>query len=69
MDGWNSMIRYYKNNFSDGFRQVQYVQIIPIRPTFVMDPVFVLHWGYSITMAVWITISTGLINLKKILLN
>uniref|UniRef100_A0A8C1JMH2 SAC1 like phosphatidylinositide phosphatase a n=1 Tax=Cyprinus carpio TaxID=7962 RepID=A0A8C1JMH2_CYPCA len=21
MDGWNSMIRYYKNNFSDGFRQ------------------------------------------------
>ncbi|KTF71429.1 hypothetical protein cypCar_00047450 [Cyprinus carpio] len=22
MDGWNSMIRYYKNNFSDGFRQV-----------------------------------------------
>ena len=20
-DGWNSMIRYYKNNFSDGFRQ------------------------------------------------
>lgn len=26
MDGWNSMIRYYKNNFSDGFRQVQYLQ-------------------------------------------
>lgn len=24
MDGWNSMIRYYKNNFSDGFRQVQH---------------------------------------------
>lgn len=23
MDGWNSMIRYYKNNFSDGFRQVR----------------------------------------------
>lgn len=22
MDGWNSLIRYYKNNFSDGFRQV-----------------------------------------------
>lgn len=22
MDGWNSAIRYYKNNFSDGFRQV-----------------------------------------------
>lgn len=22
MDGWNSVIRYYKNNFSDGFRQV-----------------------------------------------
>lgn len=22
MDGWNSTIRYYKNNFSDGFRQV-----------------------------------------------
>ncbi|KAM9681397.1 phosphatidylinositol-3-phosphatase SAC1 [Dama dama] len=21
MDGWNSLIRYYKNNFSDGFRQ------------------------------------------------
>uniref|UniRef100_A0AAQ4Q101 SAC domain-containing protein n=1 Tax=Gasterosteus aculeatus aculeatus TaxID=481459 RepID=A0AAQ4Q101_GASAC len=21
MDGWNSVIRYYKNNFSDGFRQ------------------------------------------------
>ncbi|KAG5264603.1 hypothetical protein AALO_G00256020 [Alosa alosa] len=21
MDGWNSMIRYYKNNFSDGYRQ------------------------------------------------
>ncbi|CAK6972029.1 phosphatidylinositol-3-phosphatase SAC1-B isoform X2 [Scomber scombrus] len=21
MDGWNSIIRYYKNNFSDGFRQ------------------------------------------------
>uniref|UniRef100_A0A4W3ICJ8 Phosphatidylinositol-3-phosphatase SAC1 n=1 Tax=Callorhinchus milii TaxID=7868 RepID=A0A4W3ICJ8_CALMI len=21
MDGWNSMLRYYKNNFSDGFRQ------------------------------------------------
>uniref|UniRef100_A0A8C4XBY1 Phosphatidylinositol-3-phosphatase SAC1 n=1 Tax=Erpetoichthys calabaricus TaxID=27687 RepID=A0A8C4XBY1_ERPCA len=21
MDGWNAMIRYYKNNFSDGFRQ------------------------------------------------
>ncbi|XP_061764279.1 phosphatidylinositol-3-phosphatase SAC1-A isoform X3 [Nerophis ophidion] len=21
LDGWNSMIRYYKNNFSDGFRQ------------------------------------------------
>ncbi|XP_028327400.1 phosphatidylinositol-3-phosphatase SAC1-B [Gouania willdenowi] len=21
MDGWNSMIRYFKNNFSDGFRQ------------------------------------------------
>ncbi|XP_035771864.1 phosphatidylinositol-3-phosphatase SAC1-B-like [Neolamprologus brichardi] len=21
MDGWNSMIRYYRNNFSDGFRQ------------------------------------------------
>ncbi|XP_067857935.1 phosphatidylinositol-3-phosphatase SAC1-B-like isoform X2 [Heptranchias perlo] len=21
IDGWNSMIRYYKNNFSDGFRQ------------------------------------------------
>ena len=20
-DGWNSMIRYYKNNFTDGFRQ------------------------------------------------
>lgn len=26
MDGWNSMIRYYKNNFSDGFRQVQSVE-------------------------------------------
>lgn len=24
MDGWNSMIRYYKNNFSDGFRQVRF---------------------------------------------
>lgn len=24
MDGWNSMIRYYKNNFSDGFRQVSH---------------------------------------------
>ncbi|NXS59198.1 SAC1 phosphatase, partial [Brachypteracias leptosomus] len=22
MDGWNSLVRYYKNNFSDGFRQV-----------------------------------------------
>lgn len=21
MDGWNSLVRYYKNNFSDGFRQ------------------------------------------------
>ncbi|MEE6515274.1 hypothetical protein FKM82_023897 [Ascaphus truei] len=21
MDGWNSLIRYYKNNFYDGFRQ------------------------------------------------
>lgn len=25
MDGWNSLIRYYKNNFSDGFRQVSWV--------------------------------------------
>lgn len=24
MDGWNSLIRYYKNNFSDGFRQVSW---------------------------------------------
>jgi hypothetical protein len=21
MDGWNSLTRYFKNNFSDGFRQ------------------------------------------------
>lgn len=26
MDGWNSAIRYYKNNFSDGFRQVRLLQ-------------------------------------------
>uniref|UniRef100_A0A8I5YLP4 Phosphatidylinositol-3-phosphatase SAC1 n=1 Tax=Pongo abelii TaxID=9601 RepID=A0A8I5YLP4_PONAB len=25
MDGWNSMIRYYKNNFSDGFRQMSFI--------------------------------------------
>ena len=23
MDGWNSLIRYFKNNFGDGFRQVR----------------------------------------------
>lgn len=28
-DGWNSLIRYYKNNFSDGFRQVSvYLMLI-----------------------------------------
>lgn len=26
MDGWNSVIRYFKNNFSDGFRQVGVTQ-------------------------------------------
>ena len=28
-DGWNSMIRYYKNNFADGFRQVQCILFCP----------------------------------------
>lgn len=27
-DGYNSMIRYYKNNFADGYRQVYIVNII-----------------------------------------
>lgn len=36
MDGWNSMIRYYKNNFSDGFRQVCMTSLslcLSIRPS------------------------------------
>lgn len=28
MDGWNSLIRYYKNNFSDGFRQVSQLRAV-----------------------------------------
>ena len=28
MDGWNSLIRYFKNNFSDGFRQVRFYKVI-----------------------------------------
>lgn len=34
MDGWNSIIRYYKNNFSDGFRQV-YTSPLHTHPCFL----------------------------------
>lgn len=34
MDGWNSLIRYYKNNFSDGFRQV-YASPLHTHPCFL----------------------------------
>lgn len=34
MDGWNSLIRYYKNNFSDGFRQV-YTSPLHTHPCFL----------------------------------
>ena len=27
-DGYNSIVRYFKNNFLDGFRQVRYVPIV-----------------------------------------
>ncbi|KAA8591978.1 hypothetical protein FQN60_017352 [Etheostoma spectabile] len=40
MDGWNSMIRYYKNNFSDGFRQ---------------DSIDLFLGNYAVDEAVWTT--------------
>uniref|UniRef100_A0A3B4XA35 SAC1 like phosphatidylinositide phosphatase b n=1 Tax=Seriola lalandi dorsalis TaxID=1841481 RepID=A0A3B4XA35_SERLL len=40
MDGWNSMIRYYKNNFSDGFRQ---------------DSIDVFLGNYAVEEADWTT--------------
>ncbi|KAM4581311.1 phosphatidylinositol-3-phosphatase SAC1-B [Odontesthes bonariensis] len=40
MDGWNSMIRYYKNNFSDGFRQ---------------DSIDLFLGNYAVDEADWIT--------------
>ncbi|XP_032414240.1 phosphatidylinositol-3-phosphatase SAC1-B isoform X1 [Xiphophorus hellerii] len=40
MDGWNSAIRYYKNNFSDGFRQ---------------DSIDLFLGNYAVDEADWIT--------------
>lgn len=47
MDGWNSLIRYYKNNFSDGFRQVCTSPRIHLAQTFAGFCLVPLKTPYS----------------------
>ncbi|XP_056376206.1 phosphatidylinositol-3-phosphatase SAC1 isoform X2 [Hyla sarda] len=55
MDGWNSLIRYYKNNFSDGFRQLPIIMVVAFSmciicllmagDTWTETLAYVLFWG------------------------
>lgn len=64
MDGWNSIIRYYKNNFSDGFRQVD-MSTLHTHPCFLLVPFFlkelVMHADMRV-LALFVSLSLSLLH-------
>ncbi|XP_036929817.1 phosphatidylinositol-3-phosphatase SAC1-B isoform X2 [Acanthopagrus latus] len=70
MDGWNSMIRYYKNNFSDGFRQLPIIMVVAFSmciicllmagDTWTETLAYVLFWGTASVVTGGLILFNGL---------